>query len=348
MSHLLMLTLPTLILKKMLENLQRQWNFTPGQGLGKMNQGPTEPLVLVENKGTQGIGFEFGKSKTTLTSNTSLKNTFIQDGFITPEGENCMDLHNIFNEICVLEGFDLEATTNREGAPSTSRANQPEARNNAPLGSGEQTRRLLLLQLEAFNMLIRLTAQGIGTLDQPPPIRLHIPHPSNPLFHQLQSLITQIEGQMNDLKASYAAPPEAPPEAPPQNRPVRRCLEPPQVNLEEQDQLLGRYDGKSCPIKHMISFCKLYESLGYEDNTMILLFGLTISGSDNQWFQSLSGKGPMTWEVFSTQFLHQFHHMWHTPSFADLLKITQGPTESFGKYVDRWFEVAEYTRTCLP
>jgi len=32
--------------QKMLENLKRQWNFISGQGLGKTNQGPSEPLML--------------------------------------------------------------------------------------------------------------------------------------------------------------------------------------------------------------------------------------------------------------------------------------------------------------
>jgi hypothetical protein len=84
-------------------------------------------------------------------------------------------------------------------------------------------------------------------------------------------------------------PPKAPPEAPlvalpivpPQNRPIRQHIEPPEVHLEEQDQLLGRYDGKSCLIKYMILFYKLYDFFGYEDNTMILLFGLIIYDSVN-------------------------------------------------------------------
>jgi hypothetical protein len=167
-----------------------------------MNQGPIEPLMLAKNKGTQGLGFEPDKPIKSSPS-SSLRDTFVQGEIITPEREKCDGLSSLFTEICVL-GVNLETTTNREGAPSTSRANQPEARNNAPLGSGEQTRRLLFLQLEAFHMLIRLTVQGIGTPDQPPQTRLRIPHLSNPLFHQLQSLTTRIEGQLNDIRVRYA------------------------------------------------------------------------------------------------------------------------------------------------
>jgi hypothetical protein len=64
-----------------------------------MNQGPTESLVLVKNKGTQRLNFESNKLKTNLISNTSLKNTFVQDNFRTLERKKCMDLNNLFIEI---------------------------------------------------------------------------------------------------------------------------------------------------------------------------------------------------------------------------------------------------------
>jgi hypothetical protein len=67
-----------------------------------MNQGPTEPLVLIKNKGTQGLGFESDKPITNSAPKTSLENTFVQGGIITPEGENYEGLTNLFDEICVL------------------------------------------------------------------------------------------------------------------------------------------------------------------------------------------------------------------------------------------------------
>jgi Retrotransposon gag protein len=97
----------------------------------------------------------------------------------------------------------------------------------------------------------------------------------------------------------------------------------------------------------MISFYKLYDFFEYEDNTMILLFGLSLCDNANQWFQNLSRKGPMSWKDFTAQFLRRFHHMWHTP-FADLLKITQGPTESFDKYIDRWFGIVDQIHHNVP
>jgi len=76
-----------------------------------MNQGPTEPLMLIKNKETQGLDFESDKSIKSL-SNISLRDTFVQGEIITPERENYSGLSSLFTEICILEGVNLKTAAN--------------------------------------------------------------------------------------------------------------------------------------------------------------------------------------------------------------------------------------------
>jgi len=101
--------------QKMLENLQKQWRFTSGQDLEKNNQGPIEPVVLVRNNGTQGLGYEGDNTSTTIKPNASIRDTFIMGEIIVSENDNYNDLNILFLdllEVNVLEGIPVHTTTN--------------------------------------------------------------------------------------------------------------------------------------------------------------------------------------------------------------------------------------------
>ena len=329
--------------EKMLEYLHKKWNFTPDQGLGKMNQGPVKPLKLTKNKGTRGLGYnpdELAK-KTTLThiplKDTSLGHSMYH-GETSHEGLKEMFESNL-NTINVIEGIPVGRQTNPENIASSSRANpeniasssrtNPTAPNNDPPGgSKDQLRELLLMQLEAFHMLIRLATYGqagASTGLSFPSRGLYIPPPNDALYSRLQSLLGRIDTSLGDFKNRYA-------EAPPSTQ-----IQPPR-----------QYDGKSCPIKHMRTFCKRNIPLRYDEPTLIMVFGLTLKGQAHEWYATLAGRERMTWKDFTTKFLNRFNRVWGTPSFADLASLVQEHNEPFHMYVDRWFELANRVEQPMP
>jgi Retrotransposon gag protein len=98
----------------------------------------------------------------------------------------------------------------------------------------------------------------------------------------------------------------------------------------------------------MMSFLNLYQSFRYDDPTLILLFRITLKGETHRWYENVIGRERVVWKSFVACFLHRFNNRWRTPSLTDLLSLTQGETEKFCDYVDRWFSMADQVHQNTP
>nr|CAN67366.1 hypothetical protein VITISV_007976 [Vitis vinifera] len=106
---------------------------------------------------------------------------------------------------------------------------------------------------------------------------------------------------------------------------------------------IERYTGIGCPRIHLRLYSTIMRAHGLDEDQMIMLFPMSLSGAAQRWFASLDVSRRRTWDDLAQEFLRQYaFNTVIDVSRRELEALRQRTDESVSSFISRWWgKIAE-------